>query len=149
MTRTHWSTAGIANTAFRPLRVLALVLFAGLASGGLMAQGGERYGPPISTTDVSPDAPPGAAGNPNTGGRIVSIVMNPRNQLVLYAASEMAGVWKSVNGGGQWAESNVGLRNGVSYQHRQALALDDQNPDRLVYLSQDDDGRVGRPAGGL
>ena len=149
MTRTHWSTAGIANTAFRPLRVLALVLFAGLASGGLMAQGGERYGPPISTTDVSPDAPPGAAGNPNTGGRIVSIVMNPRNQLVLYAASEMAGVWKSVNGGGQWTESNVGLRNGVSYQHRQALALDDQNPDRLVYLSQDDDGRVGRPAGGL
>ena len=42
MTRTHWSTAGIANTAFRPLRVLALVLFAGLASGGLMAQGDRK-----------------------------------------------------------------------------------------------------------
>jgi hypothetical protein len=46
-------------------------------------------------------------------------------------------------------ESNAGLRNGVSIQHRQTLTLDDQNPERLLYLSQDDDGRVGQPAGGL
>ena len=94
---------------------------------------------------------PGEVDNQNSdpGGRVVSIVMNPRDQLVLYAASEMAGVWKSTNGGGRWAESNNGLRSPMSISHRHALALDDQNPDRLVYMTQDDDGRVGQPLGGL
>ncbi len=131
------------------LRALALLAVPWAGCVQAEAPDAVRYVPPISTTDVSPDSPPGVVGNPNAGGRIVSLVMNPRNPLVLYAAGEMAGVWKSVNGGGQWTESNAGLRNGVSYQHRQTLALDDQNPDRLLYLSQDDDGRVGRPAGGL
>jgi hypothetical protein len=111
----------------------------------------EQYISPVTTTDVSPDALPGEvdSGNVDPGGRIVSVVMNPKNQLILYAASEMAGVWKSVNGGGRWQQASNGLRSGISLQHRQALAIDDQNPDRLLYLTQDDDGRVGQPFGGL
>jgi len=127
--------------------VFALALWvAGLAQGQMGV-----YVAPLSTTDVSPDAAPGEIDNQGSdpGGRVVSIVMNPRDQLTLYAASEMAGVWKSTNGGGRWAESNNGLRSPMSISHRHALALDDQNPDRLVYLTQDDDGRVGRPLGGL
>lgn len=111
----------------------------------------EVYVAPLSKTDVSPDANHGEIDNQNSdpGGRVVSIVMNPRDQFVLYAASEMAGVWKSSNGGGRWAESNNGLRSAMSVAHRHALALDDRNPDHLVYLTQDDDGRVGQPLGGL
>lgn len=132
------------------VRVLCVCTFACCIAGLGQGQVGV-YVAPLSTTDVSPDAAPGEVDNQNSdpGGRIVSIVMNPRDQLVLYAASEMAGVWKSTNGGGHWAESNNGLRTPLSISHRHALALDDQNPDRLVYLTQDDDGRVGQPLGGL
>jgi hypothetical protein len=107
--------------------------------------------PPLSLTitDVSPDAPFGSAPDSvDQAGRINSLVIDPHNDSVLYAAAEMSGVWKSQDGGQSWRHSSVGLRTGLT-QNNFSLAVDDQNSQRLVYATGDDDGRAVRSYGGL
>jgi len=102
-------------------------------------------------TDISPDAIFGSheTGSADPGGRIVSLVVDPTNPLILYAASEMAGIWKTVDGAHHWHQASDGLRTGVPQQNNQVLAIDAANPRRLLYASQDDDGRPAFPFGGL
>jgi hypothetical protein len=111
---------------------------------------GTRNVSPLRMTDVSPDAFFGShevdSGDP--GGRIVSLVVDPTNPLVLYAASEMAGVWKTVDGARHWHQASTGLRTGMS-QNNFSLAVNAANPRQLIYATQDNDGRVGSPFGGL
>lgn len=123
--------------------ILALVMCFGLFSSTVVAQ--------LSVTDVSPDAPYGdfsVAYNVDQTGRVYSVVLDPRDPSILYAASELAGVWKSRDGAKTWRQSGVGLRSGVSTSDL-SLAVDSQNTQRLLYATQDDDGRPGNPYGGL
>jgi len=98
----------------------------------------------LSTVDVSPDFPFGAS-NTDMAGRIPGIVIDPSYDAVLYAASEWAGVWKSVNGGKSWAQWSLGLRNPLTREYAYPnLAIDQLNPQRLIYATESKDGR-GKP----
>jgi hypothetical protein len=104
---------------------------------------------PLTIADVSPDAPFGSTPDSvDQAGRINSLVIDPHNDSVLYAAAEMSGVWKTQDGGQSWQHSSVGLMTGLTQNHL-SLAIDDQNSQRLVYATGDDDGRVVRSYGGL
>ena len=106
---------------------------------------------PLSMTDVSPDADFGSHDTNSTdpGGRIVSLVIDPNNPLILYAASELAGVWKSLDGAHHWKPVSTGLRTNIPAQTNQALAIDSANSQRLLYATSNDDGRPNFPFAGL
>src|SRR5260221_7573281 len=133
------------------LAALAIGTFRGLLFSPGMASARDfppiaRNVSPLRTTDVSPDADFGSheTSNFDPGGRIVSLVVDPTNPLILYAASEMAGVWKTVDGAHHWKQASTGLRTGMS-QNSFSLAIDKDNPRRLLYATQDDDGRPDFP----
>jgi hypothetical protein len=100
--------------------------------------------------DVSPDFPFGA--NPldgNLDGRIHALVIDPSNDSTLYAASPYAGVWKSTDGAKNWTQASHGLRNGLSSETAYPqLAIDNLNPQRLLFASESKDGRPGSPCEG-
>jgi hypothetical protein len=100
--------------------------------------------------DISPAAhlhdPLNSAGDAKSG-RINAIVVDPFNPNILYAASEWAGVWKSVDAANTWSQSSNGLRNGISQERgtsygRPVLAIDSLNSKRILYATQLQDGRV-------
>ena len=110
----------------------------------------------LKVTDVSPDAPYGTSQDSNgtdPSGRIVSLVIDPTNDSILYAASVYSGVWKSVDGGRTWDQASFGLRSGFSVagdpnnNGGPALAIDSTDPRRLIYLTSED-GRPGVPCSG-
>jgi len=141
----------IVGTRARTLLLATVTLTLAEAALAVNDPGQIRLVSPLTKTDVSPDGAIGSLGEggADPGGRVVSLALDPRDQNLLYAASEHAGIWKSTDGGLHWQESNSGLRSSSSVPHRQAVALDDRNPDRLLYLIQDDDHRIGKPLGGL
>lgn len=55
------------------------------------------------------------------------IVINPTNQQIMYAASFSSGIWKSTNGGLNWAQSNGSMTNLTM----QAIAISKSNPNVL------------------
>lgn len=64
----------------------------------------------------------------DVSGRVLAIVVDPRNSNVVYVGTAQGGVWKSSDGGGSWApltDNQPSLAIG-------ALALDPNNPD-VVY----------------
>lgn len=104
---------------------------------------------PVTVKDVSPDAPFGSApAGVDPAGRVNSLVIDPHNDSILYGAAEMSGVWKSKDGGKSWQHASVGLKSGLTQNHL-SLAVDDQNSQRLLYATGDDDGRAGQRYGGL
>jgi hypothetical protein len=109
---------------------------------------------PFTMTDISPDRPYGSPGTdypPNgadPAGMVISVAVDPNNSLVVFAATERAGVWKSVDAGASWRQSSAGLRTGLSRGIR-SIAIDERNSQRLLYASEDDDSRPGHPFGGL
>jgi hypothetical protein len=106
----------------------------------------------LTVTDVSPDTPYGAAagGGPASGGRIHTLVLDQSSgNAVLYAASENAGVWKSTDGGRNWSQASTGLRNTHSIWNNHVLALDSGSPQRLLYATDADDGRVRQIVNGV
>ena len=96
---------------------------------------------PLSVTDVSPDSGFASALQDfaDTGGRIRSLVIDPTNDNILYAGSEWAGVWKSVDAGRRWHQASIGLGSGMT-ANAHSLAVDPTNSQRLLYAVQDDDG---------
>lgn len=115
------------------------------------------------TYDISPDPSNFTASDSiGTAGRIMSLVIDPNNDRVLYAASELAGVWKSTTGATwvlgsnghttassmEWSQASVGLRSGLTVNNH-SLAVDGNNSQRLLYATADDDGRPNEPLGGL
>jgi hypothetical protein len=110
----------------------------------------------LQVTDVSPDGPYGMAQDANgsdPSGRIVSLVIDPTSDSVLYGASTYSGVWKSTDGGKTWNQASAGLRSGFSVAGDNsdnggpALSIDARNPKRLIYLTSED-GRPGVPCPG-
>jgi hypothetical protein len=99
--------------------------------------------------DPSPDLPFGlkAAGQDGSGGRILSLAIAPDGKTV-YAASQIAGVWKSTDAARSWTQASKGLRNGTAAGHA-SLAVDAQNPNRLLFATGADDGRENHAFGGL
>ena len=98
----------------------------------------------VNSVDVSPDFPFGTQiSYPyNMDGRIPSMVLDPSNNSVVYAAGEWTGVWKSVDGAHTWLQSSHGLRNGITQEFAYPnLAIDATNSQRLLYATSSKDGR--------
>src|SRR5229473_2028085 len=118
----------------------------------------------LKTKDISPDGSDYIfTGACDPGGRILSLVIDPNHDNILYAATEFAGVWKSTTGlrserdisqgisgasapGMTWFQSSKGLRNGLTV-NQYSLAMDQADSKRLLYASGDDDGRPTTTAG--
>src|ERR1041384_4878893 len=76
------------------------------------------------------DAGPNAWTQDLTGSGAIfnnCIAINPTNEQIMYAGSNTAGVYKSTNGGVNWATSNTGLTSTTI----QALAISNSNPSVL------------------
>src|SRR5438067_9886979 len=82
--------------------------------------------PHYSTADVEPplsaararDAAVGGGATPwqflgpgNIGGRTLSLILDPTNDQIMYAAGISGGVWKSTNGGESWTPIGDALTN--------------------------------------
>ncbi len=94
--------------------------------------------PTISVLDISPDAPYGQPGGSiDPGGMIKAIAVDPTNTNVVYAGGETSGVWKSTDGARTWAFSSAGLEWGATMEN--GLAVDANNPQRLLYATYPDD----------
>src|SRR4051794_34855657 len=65
------------------------------------------------------------AGPCNISGRATCLVVEPRNPKLLYAGSAGGGLWKSEDGGGNWASC---WPNALS-QNIGAVAIDPDDPD--------------------
>ncbi|HVR22615.1 MAG TPA: hypothetical protein VMU26_04785 [Candidatus Polarisedimenticolia bacterium] len=118
---------------------LGLTVIAFLAAGLLQAQ-----------TDISPDTPYGVAGGSApewTGGRIHTLLIDPTNNTTLYAASTTAGVWKSTDAGHSWFQASMGINNPFMPFRNEVMALDSNNPKRLLLATEGDDGRVPQLSG--
>lgn len=63
----------------------------------------------------------------STTDRIYCMVINPTNQNIMYFGTLENGVYKTTNGGLNWAQSN----GGMTYNHVQCLAISQSNPDIL------------------
>jgi len=102
-------------------------------------QAGNVAGVPTGPQPVRGALPPPVAGlNPdhtgwtslgpgNIGGRIRSILIDPRNSNRLWAGSVGGGVWESLNGGASWQPVNDFLANLAVC----CMAIDPSNPDTI------------------
>jgi photosystem II stability/assembly factor-like uncharacterized protein len=69
------------------------------------------------------------SGNADASGRTCSIVVDPRDANVAYAAAAQGGVWKTTDGGTTWTP----MTDGLSSLSSGALALDPANADIIYY----------------
>lgn len=60
-------------------------------------------------------------------GQIWAIAINPGNQDIMYAGSITTGIWKTINAGVTWTQSNTGLTNLTI----QTIAISTSNPNVL------------------
>lgn len=70
------------------------------------------------------------------GGYITGIVQHPANAQILYARSDVAGTFKSENGGRSWRSINAGLDK-MSDHYCHSLAIDPFDPNVLLRASGD------------
>lgn len=70
------------------------------------------------------------------GGYITGIVQDPSNSDILYARSDVAGVFKSINGGRSWRIMNSGLTK-MSDHYCHSLAINPFNSQILLRASGD------------
>ena len=76
-----------------------------------------------------------------------TLVLDPTSHnQVLYAATTNAGVWKTTDAGQSWRQASIGIGNPLPPKPNgnlanQVLALDGNNPNRLLFATQGDDGR--------
>jgi hypothetical protein len=94
---------------------------------------------PARFTDVSPNALFGETdtNDSNPGGQIDALAIDPTNTVIVYAAGESSGVWKSTDGGHNWTTASRGLLWGGT--RNSGLAVDASNPRRVLYAAEDDD----------
>src|SRR5260370_3019181 len=113
--------------------------------------GGKVEVAPATFQDISPDSkfgdPPMSA---EASGPVSTIVADPKDPKILYAASWYAGVWKSTDGAQTWRQASRGLATPFSQIVIRALAIDDQDSKRLLFGAFSDDLRPpSTPLGGL
>lgn len=70
------------------------------------------------------------------GGYITGILQDSHNSNILYARSDVAGIFKSIDGGKSWTVKNSGL-NKMSDHYCHSLAMDPFNNRRLLRASGD------------
>lgn len=70
----------------------------------------------------------------NGGGFIAGLLQDPRRPNIVYARSDVAGVFKSVDGGRSWATKNNGI-TGYHQHDIQTFAISPNNPDILFRCS--------------
>jgi photosystem II stability/assembly factor-like uncharacterized protein len=70
----------------------------------------------------------------NGGGFIAGILQDPTNPAILYARSDVAGVFKSADGGRSWQTCNHGM-TGYHQHDVRSFALNPQNPHILFRAS--------------
>lgn len=97
----------------------------------------------VTLTDINPDNSSLDASNANgaSGGRVNGLAADPGNNQVFYAASEWGGLYKSTNGGQNWARLN---------NHRPTVTWDvEVSPanSNLVIATSFYDGRVNPLSG--
>src|SRR4051812_13863198 len=107
--------------------------------------------PPVTVTDISPDAAccPASTSSPSEGGQMDAIAVDPTNPSIVYVAGEAGGGWKSTNAGSSWFPASNGLATGetnVGFAGPDwtsvptgSLAVDPSNPARLLYGAAADD----------
>jgi len=71
----------------------------------------------------------------SNAGQIWALDINPLVQNTMYAGSNTTGIWKSTNGGLNWAQSNSGLTNLTV----QAIAVSSSNP-QVIYCGTSQTG---------
>lgn len=91
--------------------------------------------------DINPDVSTSSNPNAATGGRVNHLASTPGNNQVFYLASELGGLFKSTNGGNNWAHLDNHLPQGTW-----DVAVDPSNTNR-VYATSWYDGRVNTLAG--
>jgi photosystem II stability/assembly factor-like uncharacterized protein len=108
---------GITNTiAIDPAN--PQVVYAGTQSGFFKSTNGGGSGSWVEMDNgFTPDPSPG----------ILAIAINPQNTNIVYVGTGGFGVWKSVNGGGNWTAMNNGLTDFLV----NGLVLDPQRPNVL------------------
>jgi photosystem II stability/assembly factor-like uncharacterized protein len=77
-------------------------------------------------------------GTSSTAGRVNAIAIDPRDNNVIYIGAAEGGVWKTIDGGINWApltDDQPSLANG-------SIALDPQNPD-IVYVGTGEENFAG------
>lgn len=68
------------------------------------------------------------------GGYITGLLQNPQNPDIIYARSDVAGMYKSIDRGSSWTLINKGLSKG-DYHQVESFAMDETNPDVLFRCS--------------
>lgn len=89
------------------------------------------------------------------GASVYALAVHPANPRILYAGTDVAGVFKSVDGGATWKPSSAGLAPPGQGVWIRALVIDPRNPETVyaatlqngVYRSEDG-GRSWVPASG-
>ncbi|MDD5363425.1 MAG: T9SS type A sorting domain-containing protein [Ignavibacteria bacterium] len=81
---------------------------------------------------LSQDGPNAWSVNFGINARIFTLAINPQNQNVMYFGSLDSGVYKSTNGGLNWAPAN----NGMIYNKVQCLAISASNPN-IIFAGTD------------
>ena len=92
-------------------------------------------------SDINPDASDNGNANASSGGRVNGLANASGNNQVYYAASEYGGIFKTTNGGNNWARLNA---------HLPVMAWDvevDPSNNNRVYATSWYDGRVNSLAG--
>jgi len=89
-------------------------------------------------TNVLPEDGPGGAGSPYAAGRVTALAVDPRNANTIYLGGMGGGVWKTTDGGQNWApltDDQPSLAIG-------SIALAPSNPD-IVYVGTGEQNNSG------
>ncbi|MBL8764060.1 MAG: hypothetical protein JNM07_07310 [Phycisphaerae bacterium] len=89
-----------------------------------------KRGPNLSWSFIGPRpmASEYWSGEGNAGGHIADIAPHPTDPNICYIAADTGGIWRTVDGGANWAP----LTDTLSIMNHGAVALDPQNPS-IVY----------------
>jgi photosystem II stability/assembly factor-like uncharacterized protein len=130
--------AGARRRAILEIQRIDAAARAGRQQARSAAQGNVPFALTTDSTNWKLIGPkPTDPGLSNTSGRINAVAIDPRDSNVVYIGAAEGGVWKTIDGGKNWApltDDQPSLANG-------GIALDPQNPD-IVYVGTGEENFV-------